>query len=92
MNEKDPKNALMAPLICSVVSFALLTILGAAVMLVPKSRLERDAEALAEGTLFIEINQSALSGDKNNLKIGVYSNDKLIETTTARFLAPRSYK
>ena len=49
-------------------------------------------EALAEGTLFIEINASALSGDKNNLKIGVYSNDKLIETTTARFLAPRSYK
>ncbi|WP_339656575.1 cytochrome c oxidase accessory protein CcoG [uncultured Maribacter sp.] len=49
-------------------------------------------EALAEGTLFIEINASALSGDKNDLKIGVYSNDKLIETTTARFLAPRSYK
>ncbi|MDF3413882.1 hypothetical protein HKX54_05400 [Sulfitobacter sp. M57] len=48
MKEKDLKNALMAPLICSVVSFALLTILGAAVMLVPKSRLERDAEALAE--------------------------------------------
>ncbi|SIS81001.1 cytochrome c oxidase accessory protein FixG [Zobellia uliginosa] len=49
-------------------------------------------EALAEGTLFIEIKASALSGDKNNLKIGVYSDDKLIETTTARFLAPRSYK
>jgi cytochrome c oxidase accessory protein FixG len=49
-------------------------------------------ETLAEGTMFIEINASALSGDKNNLKIGVYSNDKLIETTTARFLAPRSYK
>ena len=46
---------------------------------------------LAEGTLFIEINNSALNGDKDKLKIGVYSGDKLIETTTARFLAPRNY-
>ena len=50
------------------------------------------AEQPAEGTLFIEINASALNGDKDNLKIGVFSGDKLIETTTARFLAPRSYK
>ncbi|MFH6602509.1 cytochrome c oxidase accessory protein CcoG [Maribacter algicola] len=49
------------------------------------------AEELAEGTLFIEINASELNGDKDKLKIGVYSNDKLVETTTARFLAPRSY-
>ncbi|WP_396634042.1 cytochrome c oxidase accessory protein CcoG [Maribacter sp. R86514] len=62
------------------------------IKLVRNENFNVDAEALAEGTLFIEINQSALSGDKNNLKIGVYSNDKLIETTTARFLAPRSYK
>ncbi len=62
------------------------------IKLVRNENFDVDAEALAEGTLFIEINQSALSGDKNNLKIGVYSNDKLIETTTARFLAPRSYK
>lgn len=50
------------------------------------------AQDLAEGTFFIEINAAALNGDKDKLKIGVYSNDKLIETTTARFLAPRSYK
>ena len=50
------------------------------------------AQKLAEGTIFIEINNAALKGDKDNLKIGVYSGDKLIETTTARFLAPRSYK
>ncbi|MGB5170614.1 MAG: cytochrome c oxidase accessory protein CcoG [Eudoraea sp.] len=49
------------------------------------------AQELAEGTLFIEINNAALSGDKDNLKIGVYSGNNLIETTTARFLAPRSY-
>lgn len=50
------------------------------------------AQDLAEGTMFIEINNSVLNGDKDKLKIGVYSGDKLIETTTARFLAPRSYK
>lgn len=50
------------------------------------------AQGLAEGTLFVEINNSALEGDKNKLNIGVYSGEKLIETATARFLAPRSYK
>lgn len=62
------------------------------IKLVRHENFDVEPEALAEGTLFIEINASALNGDKNNLKIGVYSNDKLIETTTARFLAPRSYK
>ena len=42
-------------------------------------------------TLFIEINNSALTGDKDELKIGVFSNDELIETTKTKFLAPRSY-
>ncbi|CAM4104846.1 cytochrome c oxidase accessory protein CcoG [Zobellia nedashkovskayae] len=62
------------------------------IKLVRTDNFDVQPEALAEGTLFIEINASALSGDKNTLKIGVYSDDKLIETTTARFLAPRSYK
>lgn len=47
---------------------------------------------LAEGTLFIEINASALKGDKDKLEIGVFSGDKLIETTNTNFLGPRSYK
>jgi hypothetical protein len=50
------------------------------------------AQELSEGTLFIEINNAALSGDKDKLKIGVYSGDELVETTTARFLAPHSYR
>jgi len=49
-------------------------------------------QGLSKGTLFIEINGSALSGDKDRVEIGVYSGDKLIETTTAAFLGPRSYK
>ena len=49
-------------------------------------------QGMAEGTLFIEINQAELKGDKNKLMIEVYSGDKLIETTTVNFLGPRSYK
>ncbi|MET7029613.1 cytochrome c oxidase accessory protein CcoG [Sediminicola luteus] len=50
------------------------------------------AQQSSEGTLFIEINNSVLNGDKDKLKIGIYSGKNLIESTTARFLAPRSYK
>ncbi len=49
------------------------------------------AQQLTEGTLFIEINNSGLKGDKDKLKIGVYSGSDLVETTSARFLAPRTY-
>jgi hypothetical protein len=47
---------------------------------------------ITEGTLFIEINNAALSGDRNTLRIGVYKGEELIETTRANFLGPRSYK
>ncbi|MGB3152922.1 MAG: cytochrome c oxidase accessory protein CcoG [Maribacter sp.] len=50
------------------------------------------AQDLAEGTLFIEIENAAIKSDKEKIKIGVYSGDKLIETTMTAFLAPRSYK
>ncbi|MDE3742613.1 cytochrome c oxidase accessory protein CcoG [Maribacter polysaccharolyticus] len=72
------------------VSFKLLSHKGT-IKLVTQNNFEVPAQGLAEGTLFIEINNAALNGDKDKLKIGVYSGDKLIETTTARFLAPRSY-
>lgn len=49
------------------------------------------AQDLAEGTLFIEINNAAITSDKEKVKIGVYSAGQLIETTTTAFLAPRSY-
>ncbi|MFC5195648.1 MULTISPECIES: cytochrome c oxidase accessory protein CcoG [Bizionia] len=48
-------------------------------------------QGLVQGTLFIEIDQKDLSGDKNRLMIEVYSNDDLIETETVNFLGPRSY-
>ncbi|MEM9077075.1 MAG: cytochrome c oxidase accessory protein CcoG [Bacteroidota bacterium] len=74
----------------SDVSFKLLSHNGT-IKLVSKDSFEVPAEELAEGTLFIEINNSALNGDKDRLKIGVYSGEELIETTNTQFLAPRSY-
>jgi cytochrome c oxidase accessory protein FixG len=50
-----------------------------------------DAQGLAEGTLFIELEQSVLSGDKNTITIEVYSGEELIETTSVNFLGPRSF-
>ena len=72
------------------VSFKLMSHKGT-IKLVTHDNFVVPAQDLAEGTLFIEINNSALNGDKDKLKIGLYSGDELIETTTARFLAPRSY-
>ena len=72
------------------VSFKLLSHKGS-IILVSQDNFSVGAEQLAEGTLFIEINNSALTGDKDELKIGVYSGEELIETTFTKFLAPRSY-
>lgn len=47
---------------------------------------------LAEGTLFIEIPKALLKGEKSELEIGVYSGDKLIETTSTNFMGPRSFR
>ncbi|MEO9513098.1 MAG: cytochrome c oxidase accessory protein CcoG [Flavobacteriaceae bacterium] len=72
------------------VGFKLLSHKGE-IKMVSQDRFKVPAEEIAEGTLFIEINSSALTGDKDKLKIGVYSGNKRIETTTTQFLAPRSY-
>jgi cytochrome c oxidase accessory protein FixG len=49
-------------------------------------------QGLAEGTLFIEIPQVKLKGDKLKLAIDLYSDGIIIETTTVNFLVPRRYK
>lgn len=50
-----------------------------------------DAQGIGEGTLFIELKQSDLSGDKNDVMIDLYSKGELIETTSVTFLGPRSF-
>ncbi|NJW52334.1 cytochrome c oxidase accessory protein CcoG [Salinimicrobium sp. CDJ15-91] len=49
-------------------------------------------KGLAEGTLFIEIPKALLKGEKNNVEIGIYSGEKLIETTSTNFMGPRSFR
>jgi cytochrome c oxidase accessory protein FixG len=61
------------------------------IRLVKDHNFDVEKQGLAEGTLFIEINASDLTGDKDKVEIGVYSGDKLIETTKTSFLGPRSY-
>ena len=46
---------------------------------------------LAEGTLFIEMEQGLLKSDKTELKIGVFQKETNIETTKTQFLAPKSF-
>ena len=48
-------------------------------------------EGLAQGTLFVEINQALLEDDKMEIEIEVYSGDKLIETATTTFMGPRTF-
>ncbi|MEQ3654261.1 MAG: cytochrome c oxidase accessory protein CcoG [Dokdonia sp.] len=62
------------------------------IKVVSQETLDVAGQDLAEGTLFIEINAAALSGDKDRLEIGIYSGETLIETTTTAFLGPRTYK
>ena len=48
-------------------------------------------EGVSQGTLFIEINQALLEGDKTKVKIGVYDGEVLLETTVTNFLGPRTF-
>ncbi len=61
------------------------------VILVSNENFSVPGERFAEGTLFIEINNRDLNGDKDKLRIGVYSGGELVETASVSFLAPRSY-
>lgn len=51
-----------------------------------------EKQDLKEGTLFIEIDKKDLLSSKEKLKIGIYSNGKLIETTTTNFTGPLKIK
>ena len=58
---------------------------------VGNSDLNLKREGVSQGTLFIEINQALLNGDKTKVKIGVFNGDQLLETTTTNFLGPRTF-
>ncbi len=73
------------------VSFKLESHTGS-INLVSKNNFIIPGEGLAEGSLFVEIDKAFLDTDKTRLKIGVYSGNELIETTTTNFMGPRSYR
>ncbi|HSJ11801.1 MAG TPA: FixG Ig-like domain-containing protein, partial [Gillisia sp.] len=49
-------------------------------------------KGLSEGTLFIKLNSAILNGEKEEVEIGIYSGEKLIETTKTNFMGPRSFR
>lgn len=59
--------------------------------IVKNDRIHVPANGFSEGTLFININQSALRDEKDDVEIGVYNKDELIEKTRTTFMGPRSY-
>lgn len=59
---------------------------------VTHERLAVPGKGLAEGSLFIEINQAILNGEKEEVEIGIFSGEKLIETTETNFMGPRSFR
>jgi len=58
---------------------------------VKKNEIVVPAQGLIEGTFFVEIPNTELKGNKNNIVIEIYSGETLVETTTATFLGRRSF-
>lgn len=61
---------------------AKVSIVGKEKLLVPKGQ-------FIEGTLFIEIENKEIQVENTDLKIGIYQNGELIETTKTNFLGPK---
>ena len=61
------------------------------IKLVGNTHITVKKEALFQGNMFIEIPVSLVKKDKMKIKIGIYNDGKLIETTTTTFLGPRSF-
>lgn len=61
------------------------------IILVGKENISIPKEQMVQGTLFIEIPQTSLKGDKTEVQLEVYSGDELIDHTKTNFLGPRSF-
>ena len=61
------------------------------VKMVGKNTIKISREGMSQGTLFVEINQAFLEGDKTEIEIGVFDGNKLIESKKSNFLGPRSF-
>lgn len=72
------------------IHFKLVDIKGV-ITVVGKDHLSIKRQGMAEGTLFVEINQYLLEHDKTPIKIEVYEGNKKIETAKTNFLSPRTF-
>ncbi len=61
------------------------------IKMVGKPHFTLPKQGTSQGTLFIEISQYLIDGDKTQLKIGVFDGPKLLESTTTNFLSPRKF-
>lgn len=61
------------------------------ISVVGQSHFKVKAQAISQGTLFIEISKYILDNEKIKIKIGVYDGQHLIETTSTNFLSPRTF-
>lgn len=61
------------------------------VKMVGKNIIKISKEGMSQGTLFVEINQAFLEGDKTEIEIGIFDTNKLIDRKKSNFLGPRSF-
>ena len=61
------------------------------VKMVGKNIIKISKEGMSQGTLFVEINQAFLEGDKTEIEIGIFDRNKLIDSKKSNFLGPRSF-
>ncbi len=74
------------------VSYQILSHKEGTIKMVASNSFTIPEQGIAEGTLFIELPESALKKDKIRIEIGVISNGKIIEKTTTNFLGPRRFR
>jgi cytochrome c oxidase accessory protein FixG len=72
------------------IHFKLINVKGK-ITVVGKDNVSIKRQGMAEGTLFVEINQYLLEHDKTPIKIEVYEGNKKIETAKTNFLSPRTF-
>ncbi len=61
------------------------------VILVGNQSIKIPKEDMVQGTLFIEIPQRLVEGDKTEVQLEVYDGDQLIDHTKTNFLGPRTF-
>ncbi len=69
------------------VEFRLIDMQGS-IKIVGEKQPEVDGNEKAEGAVFINVPKAGLKNGKNNIKIGVYADDKLITTVKTTFFGP----